>query len=354
MTDTDKAHKDEAGLPQDWQALAGKRLLVTGAAGFIGGDLFRRLAGYGLDVTGTVLYPREKSELKDQGYRAEVLDLASDEPWEGLLEGIDIVFNVAAMFQETDQPDHAYEKVNHLGTLKLAETAARVGVGRFVHCSTVGVHGHVKEVPATEDTPFNPMDVYHRSKLQGELAVLKFARGLPSDGMTVVVNRPAMVYGPGDTRMLKLFKTIASGRFRMIGSGKTLAHLGYIDDQTDSFLLCAVAPRDAVHCEAFNIASGEPLSLNEMAAMIAESTGVQLSGLHVPLGPVWLAGVICEGLCKPFGIKPPLSRRRIGFFTHDRAFDLGKAKQRLGYQSHWDHAEGIAATISWYTKHGLL
>jgi len=198
------------------------------------------------------------------------------------------------------------------------------------------------------------MDEYHETKLAGELAILDYARGLPTDGMTVVVNRPAMVYGPCDMRMLKLFDMILSRRFRMIGSGKTLAHMGYIEDQTDSFLLCAVAPRDSVHCEAFNIASGEPVTLNNLVAHIAAAGGVEVPSLHVPVAPVWIAALICELICKPFGLKPPLFRRRVGFFTHNRAFDLAKAKKCLGYTSNWGLEEGISKTIEWYRDRNLV
>lgn len=341
-------------LPEKYEELGDKSILVTGAAGFIGGHLFKRLASYGLDVLGTVLYPREARELEDQGYRAAVLDLASSESWDELLDGIDIVFHVAAMFQEVGHGRAEFERANHLGALKLAQTAGRVGVKRFIHCSTVGVHGSVKQIPATEETPFNPMDEYHETKLAGELAILEYASGLPQSGMTVVVNRPAMVYGPGDMRMLKLFDMILSGRFRMIGSGKTLAHLGYIEDQTDSFLLCAVAAKENVHCEAFNIASGDPVTLNKLVAQIASAGGVNISGLHIPVAPVWTAALICELLCKPFGIKPPLFRRRIGFFTHNRAFDLAKAEKRLGYKSRWGLEEGVTSTIEWYRERNLV
>ena len=341
-------------LPEDFRKLKGKKLLVTGAAGFIGGALFKRLEEYGLDVMGTVLYPQEAEELRNHGYQAEVLDLASDKEWDSLLSGIDIVFNIAAMFQETEHGESMYRQVNVDGTLKLVKTAARCGVERFVHCGTVGVHGHVKEVPCTEKSPFNPMDEYHRTKLNGELAVLEFARSLPDEGMIVTSNRPAMVYGPGDVRMLKLFKAIASGRFRMIGSGEVLAHLGYIDDQVDSLLLCAVMPRENVHVEAFNIASGRYITLNELAGSIAAASGTQVPKIKIPVAPVWLVGLLCEMLCRPFGIKPPIFRRRVGFFTHNRAFDLSKARNQLSYESQVDHPEGIRTTLSWYKQHGLV
>lgn len=336
-----------------------KKLLVTGAAGFIGGALFRRLADAGHDIVGTVLFEQERDRLRAQGYRAEILDLASELPWDELLAGVDIVFNVAAMFNETEASEAEYDRVNRAGALKLVETAARQGCERFVHVSTVGVHGDVQEFPAREVSPFNPMDGYHRTKLAGELAILDLARTLPDDGMVVTVNRPAMVYGPGDMRQLKLFKAILAGKFAMVGSGKTWAHYGYIEDQVDSLILNATAPREAVHGEAFNIASDEPVTLNELVSVIASEGGVPAPRWRVPLLPVMTAAVLIEALCRLLRVRPPLSRRRVGFFTHNRGFDLSKAEQRLGYRSSWPLRRGIAETIKWYRQqklvaHGLL
>jgi nucleoside-diphosphate-sugar epimerase len=344
----------ERALPQRYKDLSNKTILVTGAAGFIGGALFNRLAGYGLDVIGTVLYPNEMEAIRSQGHKSCVLDLAGDEPWDEILRDVDIVFNIAAVFQEVEQSKEVYDKVNHAGALKLAQTAARMGVERFVHCSTVGVLGDVREIPATERTPFHPMDVYHETKLAGELAVLEFGSKLPKDGMVVTVNRPAMVYGPGDLRMLKLFKSILSRKFVMIGSGKTLAHLGYIDDQVESFLLCAVAPREKVHLEVFNIASGEPITLNALASLVADCGGVRIPRFHIPVGPVWLAAFMCELIFRPTGVKPPLFRRRVGFFTHNRAFDISKARKHLGFEPQWGERAGIERTIEWYRTQGYL
>lgn len=344
----------EKTLPDELTALQGKKLLVTGAAGFIGGDLFKRLVEYGLDVTGTVLFPEEKRELESRGYRVEILDLASDADWHNILQDVDIVFNIAALFQEVEKGEAMYFKVNVDGTVKLIKQANEAGVTRFVHCSTVGVHGHVKEIPCTEESPYNPMDEYHRSKLEGELAVLDYAKSLGENGMIVTVNRPAMVYGPGDVRMMKIFKAICDGKFMMVGSGETLAHLGYIDDQTDSFLLGAVKPRENVHLQAFNIASGSHISLNQMAQYIAKAGNVKLSRIKIPVSPVWFAGLVCEIICKPFGIKPPIFRRRVGFFTHDRSFDLSKARRLLDYNSKVEAEQGIKTTVNWYKAQGLI
>jgi nucleoside-diphosphate-sugar epimerase len=341
-------------LPERYEGLRGKTMLLTGATGFIGGALFRRLNGYGLDVVGTVRLPEEAASLRDKGFRAEVLDLADDGSWHDLLRGVDTVFHIAAVFQEVECPRETYDRVNHKGAFKLVKTADRAGVERFVHCSTVGVYGDVLEVPATEESPFNPMDIYHETKLEGERAILAYAETLPEDGLVVTVNRPAMVYGPGDLRMFKLFKAVLSGKFAMIGSGRCLAHLGYIEDQVDSFLLGAVAPREKVHGEAFNIASDQPLTLNRLVEIIAEKGGVRRPRLRIPLGPVWLAAWLCEMAFKPLGVRPPLFRRRVGFFKYNRAFDLSKAKAAMGYLSRWSHEAGIQETIAWYREKGMI
>ncbi len=341
-------------IPEKYACLTGSRILVTGAAGFIGGALLRRLSAYGLDVTGTVWRSAEAEALQAEGFTCKVLDLLSDAPFDRFVDGQDVVFHVAAMFQETEYDEATYMKANRDGALKLCKAAAEAGVGRFVHCSTVGVHGDVKEVPCKETTPFNPMDQYHRTKLAGELAIFEFARSLPEVGMIVTANRPAMVYGPGDMRMLKLFKQILKGKFMMIGGGKVLAHLGHIDDQVDSFLDCAVAPRDQVHLEAFNIASDGPIDLTTLVNLIADEGGVRRPKGRVPVAPVWFAGLIFEILWLPFKARPPLFRRRVGFFTHNRAFDLTKAQKRLGYVSKVGNKKGIAETIAWYRQHDLV
>jgi nucleoside-diphosphate-sugar epimerase len=339
----------------DWcRALANKRMLVTGAAGFIGGALFRRLRSYGCDVKGTVLHRHEAEAIYNGGGKAEVLDLTADETFDQRLRDIDIVFHLAALFQETGHREAVYREINTTGALKMCQAAAAAGVERFVHCSTVGVHGDVREVPCKETSPFNPMDRYQRTKLAGELAVLEFARALPADGMVVTVNRPAIVYGPGDLRMLKLFKAILRRRFVMIGSGEVKAHLCYIEDQIDSLILCAVAPRAQVHLEAFNIASDQPITLNELARLVASHGKVAVPRWHFPVFPVWLASVACEAIWAPFNAPPPLFRRRVGFFTRNRAFDVSKANARLGYVSQWDNRTGIANTIDWYRSMKLV
>ena len=128
----------------------------------------------------------------------------------------------------------------------------------------------------------------------------------------------------------------------------------YIDDQIDSLILCALAPREKIHREVFNIASKSPITLNDFSQCIADNLGVSIPKIKIPVTPVWFAAFLCEHICKPFKINPPLFRRRVGFFTHNRAFDISKAEKHLGYRPQFTEKKGVPATIKYYQDQGVL
>ena len=132
-----------------------------------------------------------------------------------LVEGADAVVHVAAVYRTAGHPDSYYRDVNVGGTERLLEAAARQGVRRFVHTSTVGVHGHVEHPPADETAPFAPGDVYQATKAEAEALALDFHR---RRGVPVAVVRPGAIYGPRETRFLKLFRAIARGRYAIVGA----------------------------------------------------------------------------------------------------------------------------------------
>lgn len=138
----------------------------------------------------------------------------------------------------------------------------------------------------------------------------------------------------------------------MLGSGRTLAHFVYIDDLINGFLLCA--EKEGILGEIFIIAGGSPLTLNELTATIAQELKVKNLRLHFPVRPVQILGSLCEGICKPFGIEPPLYKRRVDFFTKDRSFNITKAQVKLDYLPKISMEEGIRRTIAWYRKERYL
>ena len=160
------------------------------------------------------------------------------------------------------------------------------------------------------------------------------------------------IYGPGDTRFLKLFRHIYRGNFKMIGKGKALYHLTYVEDLVDGIVLAG--EKEKISGEIYTLGGNEYLPLDELVQKIARVLDKKVSGLKIPLAPVYLASWMCEVICRPLRIEPPLFRRRLDFFTKDRAFDISKARNELGYAPKVPLEEGLKRTAQWYKEEGLL
>jgi nucleoside-diphosphate-sugar epimerase len=328
-------------------------VLVTGATGFTGGHLATALARRGYRVKALV---REKSlarfresDAARAGATASVGDLTDRASVARATEGADVVYHIAATYREAGQPDSAYTAINVDGTRNVLLSAKATGARRVVHCSTGGVHGHIERPPANEDAPLAPGDVYQESKLAAETLAREFGQ---QEGLDVVIARPIGIYGPGDTRFLRMFRGIARGRFPILGRGDVFYHLTYIDDLVEGFRLCGETP--AAAGRTYVLAGARYTTLNELAALIARELAVAPPRWHLPVWPFWMAGLACEIVCVPLRIEPPLYRRRVDFFTKSRAFDIARARTELGYSPRVDLETGIHLTATWYKNQGLL
>jgi nucleoside-diphosphate-sugar epimerase len=336
---------DSDAFPQ----MASSRILVTGATGFTGGHLARRLATQGHAVRALVRGKGQSVDLTQHGIEPVVGDLCDPASLDAATRGIDTVYHIAAAFRQEGMARELFWQINAQGTKLLIEAAIRNGVSRFVHCSTVGVHGDIEHPPANEDATMAPGDHYQESKLEGENIAAQYMR----DGrIALTIFRPAGIFGPGDMRFLKLFRSIKRRRFIMIGDGSTLYHLTYIDDLVDGIILCGTV--DAAIGQAYILAGDQYGTLKDLVGLIAEELAVPPPRLHIPMWPVYCAAFMTEVLCKPLGIEPPLYRRRVDFFRKSRAFDISKAKADLGYRPKTGLREGIRRTARWYADQGYL
>jgi nucleoside-diphosphate-sugar epimerase len=330
-----------------------RRVLVTGASGFTGGRLAQTLAARGHAVRALVrpasLSRFASSPAAQAGVQAVEGDLTDAGSVVRAAAGADIAYHIAATYRAAGQPDAAYRDVNVEGTRHVLDACTRAGVRRVVHCSTAGVHGHVARAPANEDAPFNPGDIYQETKLEAE----RLAREFGADGrLEVVVARPIGIYGPGDTRFLKMFKGIARGRFPMLGSGEVYYHLTYIDDLVEGLRLCGEVP--AAAGRTYILGGPAYTTLNELVRLIADEASVRPPRLRLPAWPFWAAGLLCELTLVPLRIEPPLYRRRVDFYTKSRAFDISRARLELGYDPRVDLRTGIRRTLAWYRGQGWV
>jgi dihydroflavonol-4-reductase len=323
------------------------RVAITGATGYTGGRLLARLRARGHEVTALARGGSARPEV--DGVRWVEGDLARGESLGRLVEDADAVAHVAAVYRTAGHPDSYYRDVNVGGTERLLEAAARAGVRRFVHTSTVGVHGDVRDPPADETAPFDPGDIYQQTKAEAEALASRFGR---ERGLPVTVVRPGAIYGPGETRLLKLFRAVARGRYAVVGSGRPHYHLVFIEDLLDGYEL-ALGQAEAAG-EAFILAGPRSVSQTDLAAIVARHTGGRVLPFRIPAAPIQFAGDLVEAIAVPLGIEPPLHRRRVDFWTKNRSFSIEKARRRLGYVPRVDVEEGIALTAASYRAAGWL
>jgi len=175
-----------------------KRVLITGASGFVGHALCEKMLAEGLSVRGTVRVGKEEPFLPTGAETVQIQSIGHDTNWSSALNGIDTVVHLAArvhvMNDTADDPLAAFREVNVCGTERLARMAAKVGVRRFVYLSSVKVNGEGSNVPYTEHDVPSPEDSYGISKWEAEEVLQKIGR---ETGLEVVIIRPPLVYGPG-------------------------------------------------------------------------------------------------------------------------------------------------------------
>jgi dihydroflavonol-4-reductase len=327
------------------------KILITGGTGFIGSMLALRLLKDGKQVViiGQVNNEAElanRTELEEHGAQVLLFSVLDREKVLQNMGDVDVVYHLAAAQHEANVPDQVFWDVNVTGTQHVLEAAEANGVKRFVHGSTIGVYGSALSGCLDEKSPLKPDNIYGVTKLEGEKLVASFRESLP-----VVITRISETYGPGDRRLLKLFRAIKKNVFFMIGNGKNLHHLIYIDDLINGLIKAAEA-KMAVG-ETVVLAGTESLTTNEMVNVIADQVNGKVR-FRLPLFPfLWLA-TIMEFTLRPLGIQPPLHHRRVDFFVKGFEFNTATTSEKLGFKPQYTFRQGAAETVRWYTERGYL
>lgn len=328
------------------------KLLITGGTGFIGSRLAlaARASGQETVVAGQVNSEPERARLREleaAGVVVEQGPLQRADYARRISSGCELVIHLAAAQHEANVPDEYFFDVNVNGTRTLLEACKEAGVRRFVYGSTIGVYGEYRGEPIDELTPPRPLNVYGRSKLAAEELVKSFAQDLP-----ISIVRISETYGPGDFRLLKLFRALDRGRFLIIGSGDNRRQAIHVRDLARGLTLAATHP--AAVGETFVMAGHETMSTREMVRLAAQALGRAPPRLRAPMWPFLAAAVAMERTLSPLGIQPPLHRRRLDFFRKSFVFSTAKAQRVLGFVPSVPFAEGAAETAQWYRAEGYL
>ncbi len=328
------------------------KLLITGGTGLIGSRLAlaARTLGHQAVVTGQSNTEAERiraKELGAAGISIEQGPLQDPAFARRVIQGCDVVIHLAAAQHEANVPDEYFFDVNVNGTRTLLEAAEAARVRRFVYGSTIGVYGEYRGQALDEETPPHPLNVYGRSKLQAEDVVKSYG-----DRLETSIVRISETYGPGDFRLLKLFKAIDRRRFFFIGPGSNRRQAIHVADLVRGLLLAASSP--AAVNQTFVMAGRETMTTRELAEQIAGALGRPAPTLRAPLWPFLTAAILFEKTLTPLGIQPPLHRRRLDFFRKSFVLSSAKAERVLGFTQSVPFASGAAETAAWYRENGLL
>lgn len=313
--------------------LMGKRLLVTGANGFVGRVLCAEACARGHTVRAATRAPAGfDGGVENIVVQATALD------WSAALVGMDVVVHLAArvhVMQDTSaDPLEEFRKVNVEGTMHLARSAVAAGVQRFVYVSSIKVNG--EETPAgtayDETAHPHPQDPYGVSKWEAEQALHQLAR---ETGLEVVVVRPPLVYGPGvKGNFIALMRAVAQGVPLPFGSIHNARDLIYVGNLADLLILCATHPGAAG--QTYVVRDGEPLSTSELVRQLARALEVSLRMLPIPVMALELVG-------RMSGRSAQIAR-----LVGSLRIDDDKIRRELGWCPPYSLQQGLQATANWF------
>ena len=325
------------------------RVLITGATGFLGGNLTRRLLADHAPVRILARDAAAAQPLVEQGAELSPGAITDRAALRRALDGVTHVYHLAGKLFIPGTPASEYRATHVEGTRLLLDCCEETGtVARFVHCSTTGVLGATGNQSADETAAYQPTNVYEATKMGAE----RLVRAHIAEGFPAVIVRPGLVYGPGDLHLLGFFRAIERGLFRPIGHAPIWVHPIYIADMTEALAQCGHDPRAVGEC--FHIAGREPATLETLAATIAASLGLTLPRGRSPLAAASALALAGDLLPASMRTLAPLTRSRLDFLTHSRRYVVEKAQRLLDFTAATELPDGIARTTAWYRQEGYL
>jgi nucleoside-diphosphate-sugar epimerase len=323
------------------------RALVTGAGGFLGTWLVRRLRDDGHAVRALVRAGADAGTLAGLGaevIRGDVLDPSS---LPAAVRGVDVVFHLAGIRRAPRRED--FLRVNAEGTRTLLEACAAhaPGLARFVLAGSLAAAGPSRE-PRREEEPLGPREWYGESKAEAERIALGFADRLP-----VTVARPPRITGPGDRENLLFFRIAARGIHLAFGTGD--CPLSWIDVEDCARGFALLAERPGAVGEAFFLASPEPTSIAGLQREVASALGVATRRVVVPAAVLRGIGSMADVVSRVTGRRLPVNRKLAEqVLAPGWVCDPGKARRVLGFEARVGLRESVRRSAEWYRAQGLL
>jgi nucleoside-diphosphate-sugar epimerase len=326
------------------------KVLVTGAAGFVGGHLVDMLIKRGDEVRALVRPVEEVSHLRTlPGVEIMYGDLTDVTSLRRAVQGVQHVYHIAAKTGPWG-PERVYQATNVQGVADLIFAAMDAGVQRIVHTSSITVYGHHLRGIVTENYPYHAENnPYSRTKIASEKLIFNLVK---EHGAPVVIVRPAWIYGPRDTSSFSRFvNLIESGKGLIIGTGNNIVPVVYVRDVAQGLIKAGDASKE-VNGRVYNIADDRRVTQTEYLNTIADALQVPHVSRKFPFSAAYLAGYSAELAWKAMGRRkkapPPLMTYGVTLLGGDQQFSIKRARHELGYAPEFDVKRGVAEGVRWY------
>ena len=321
--------------------LEGRRAAVTGAGGFIGGAVCRRLLDEGAAVTAIDLREEALAELVAAGADAAPADISDPAAMESALQGADLLVHCAAIVSDAgSMADHV--RVNVGGTATVLDAAKAAGIERTVHVSSVVVYGY--------DNPAEQDESAHLHNCGVPYIDTKSASDRLARRRGAVVIRPGDVYGPGSVPWTRrLFEMAKAGRLAVPGSGGGQMLAVYIDDLAEAIVLGLTRGTPGEAYAAWN--DSEPVTFAEYFDRVGAIAGTRARRLPAPA--LRLAGMAGELAARLTGGPPELTRHSVVLIDRAGTVSARRARQELGWEPRVSLDEGMRRSEEWLRAEGL-
>ena len=321
------------------------RVLITGATGFVGGAVARRLAREGHDVRALARPTADITRLEAAGIDIVSGDVRDPGSLALAVRGCSHVIHLAAAKSGSSALIH---DVNVQGTANVLDAARETDVQRVVFGSTLGVHGFVTGHPIDERTPARPNTMYRLTKWRAEEVVRAAHERVNAP---VVIARISSVIGRGARGWLPLAQGIAAGRMRLIGDGANAIDLVPVSDLVDGLIACAVAP--SIEGRHYVLGAGTPSTMAGFAASIAGALGVPAPGPGLPAAPFRAAQAVAALAFRLTGYASTYVHGREPLIADKRA-NSDRARAELGYAPRASLEDAIRAMVDGFVAAGQL
>lgn len=330
-----------------------KKIFITGASGFVGSHLVEAAQNLGLEVHAAV---RKSSNIRDiEPFVNQFVfpDLGNPQELKSLFnkEQYSYIIHAAAMTKAKDENVMRLVNVGYTDSILDAATSAEMPLERISYVSSLAAIGpipYASEKLITENTPYNPLTVYGRSKEASELMIQQKFTDAP-----VSIFRPTAVYGPREKDIFILFDTMKKGFDPYIGRNPQKLSFIYVKDLVDVLLKGVIVKQDGL--QIYNISDGEVYSRYAMAEIFKEVFQKRMFRMHVPLGLVRSVAEISQRLYRNSSKTPVIYPERLRELTAENwGCDITHAMNNLDFKPQYNLQTGLKESLIWYKENKWL